>query len=351
MPYPSLPSSPTLTYLAEGAANIIYRLTPPPTTPPLSSSSPNYSSTTPPPTEIEPPLPTPHQPAHLFRLRKDLPTTTPIPAAQTHYESLISPHFAASNLVAQTLVALPPGLVRSCNDALRAMEAVGARDVRRRGLWLDEGAGVGLLVEDMTAEGWLGEGGVVCLEVKPKWLAQSPGAPRGARRCRTCALGAMRRGEEGVRGRGWCPLGLVAGERGLVERAVEGVVADSGEGAPRVGERVRGRIVDFLMEDGLLGRLRDLQLRFDPKGVMEGDVEGEAFRMAMTLRDCTLFLRIPSSGAGAVEAKLGDMDLKSAAKADYWRRLEERLIKEDWYAVEEWDGEAEETVCLLGRKA
>ncbi|MCJ1431981.1 hypothetical protein MMC27_001337 [Xylographa pallens] len=105
------------------------------------------------------------------------------------------------------------------------------------------------------------------------------------------------------------------------------------------------------MEDGLLGRLRELQVRFDPSGAVEGDVEGAEFRLAMTLRDCTLYLRVPSSGGGAVEAKLGDMDLKSAAKAGYWRQVEERLVREDWYAAEERDGKAVETVCVLGRRA
>ena len=225
------------------------------------------------------------------------------------------------------------------------------RDARRRGVWLDESTRWGLLVDNMTAEGWLGDGDVVCLEFKPKWLAQSPSAPKGARRCRTCALEAMRSGEKGVLGKGWCPLGLVAGERAVVERTVAGVVVDSVKGDRNVGEGVQGRVVDFLMEDGLLGRLRELQVRFDPRGAVDGDVEGEEFRLAMTLRDCTLYMRIPSSGSGMVEAKLGDLDLKSVAKAGYWRQLEERLVREDWYAVEERDGEAVETVCLLGRSA
>ncbi|MCJ1377683.1 Inositol-pentakisphosphate 2-kinase [Xylographa soralifera] len=358
MPLPSLPPSTHLIFLAEGAANIVYRISLPPTTPPL-SASPSWGNSTPPPSEIEFPTLSPPSPPHLhqqlLRLRKALPTTTPILSAQAHHDTLLKPHFAASDLVAQTPVALPPGLVRSCNGALRAMEAAGRRDVRRTGVWLDEGAEVGLLVEDMTAEGWAGEGAVLCLEFKPKWLAQSLGAPRGARRCRSCALGAMRSGEEGGEGRAWCPLGLVARERGVVERAVAGVVAGCGEGGQSVGEGVRGRVVDFLMGGGLLGRLRDLQVRFDARGSGEGDGEGdgegEEFRLAMTLRDCTLYLRIPSSEGGVVEAKLGDMDLKSAAKARYWRELEERLVREDWYAVRGPGGNAVETVCLLSVKA
>ncbi|MCJ1390070.1 Inositol-pentakisphosphate 2-kinase [Xylographa bjoerkii] len=361
MALPSLPPSTRLTFLAEGAANIVYRISSAPATPPLEAATPFYSSSTPPPSEIESPSelesptsspPTPpsrlHQHHQLLRLRKDLPTSTPILAAQAHYETLTKRYFAASELVSQTPVALPPGLVSACNVSLRGVEAAGARDERRRGVWLDERAEVGLLVEDMTAAGWTGEGSVVCLEFKPKWLAQSAGAPRGARRCRTCALGAMRGAREGREGRGWCPLGLVAGQRELVERAVAGVCADDGE---RLADGVRGRVVDFLMADGLLRKLRELQVRFDPRGCAEGDVEREEFRMAMTLRDCTLFLRIPNREEGVVEAKLGDMDLKSWAKAGYWRQLEERLIREDWYAAKAGDGEAVETVCLLGRAA
>ncbi|MCJ1296406.1 Inositol-pentakisphosphate 2-kinase [Xylographa carneopallida] len=338
---PSLPPSTHLTFLAEGAANIVYRIHPQPSTPPLSSSSPFYSDLTPPPSEIEfPILPSPPSPPplhhQLLRLRKALSTTTPIPTAQTHYDTLLKPLFAASQLVAQTPVALPPGLVPSCNSALRASEAAGTRDARRRGVWLDERAELGLLVEDMTAEGWAGTGDVRCLEVKPKWLAQSPGAPAGARRCRSCALEVMRMGE----GRAWCPLGLVAGKRGVVERTIGSMFWEGGEGMQK-------RVVDFLMEDGLLRRVRDLQVRFDPRGPVEGDGVAEEFRLAMTLRDCTLYLRMPSHGEGMLEAKLGDLDLKSAAKAGYWRELEDRLVREDWYAVGERDGEAMDSVCLL----
>ncbi|MCJ1405900.1 Inositol-pentakisphosphate 2-kinase [Xylographa trunciseda] len=351
MALPSLPPSTHLTFLAEGAANIVYRISLPPSTPPLSVITPSYSASTPPPSEIEFPILSapasstpPHLQHQLLRLRKALSTATSILAAHAHHAALIEPHFAAANLVAQTPVALPPGLVSRCNAALRAMEAAGERAARRSGVWLDERVDVGLLVEDMTAEGWTGAGSVWCLEVKPKWLAQSPGAPRGARRCRTCAMGAMRRGQGGGEARAWCPLGLVARERELVEGSVTGAFTDCGEG-------VRGRVVDFLMRDGMLKKLRDLQVRFDPKGSVDGDVEGEEFRVAMTLRDCTLFLRVPSGEGGDVEAKLGDMDLKSGAKAGYWRELEERLVREDWYAVEERDGAAVETICLLSRRS
>ena len=41
--------------------------------------------------------------------------------------------------------------------------------------------------------------------------------------------------------------------------------------------------------------------------------------------------KVSHSGVSGVEARLGDLDLKSPAKAEYWKNLEARLINEGWY--------------------
>jgi len=60
----------------------------------------------------------------------------------------------------------------------------------------------------------------------------------------------------------------------------------------------------------------------------------------MTLRDCTVFLRFPS------EARLGDLDVKSPDKENYWNETEQDLINRGFYhGIEEerWPNE-----CALG---
>ena len=52
---------------------------------------------------------------------------------------------------------------------------------------------------------------------------------------------------------------------------------------------------------------------------------------------------------GTVEARLGDLDLKTSGgkKAEYWRSLERRLIDEGWYSATEKDKSAGENFCQL----
>lgn len=51
-------------------------------------------------------------------------------------------------------------------------------------------------------------------------------------------------------------------------------------------------------------------------------------------------LQIPRSCSGAIEARLGDLDLKSGRgeKGEYWRGTERRLIEEGWYMGTEAGG-------------
>ena len=131
--------------------------------------------------------------------------------------------------------------------------------------------------------------GVVAVEFKPKWLAQSPTAPKGARRCRTCALRALRKlqGQDAVEeGGGLCPLVLVQGDEREIRRLVERVL-DCG-----LSERVRERMVDWVLKSELMRRLRDVQVEMDPKGVLVEGKGGKELGTAMSLRDATLFLKV-----------------------------------------------------------
>jgi inositol-pentakisphosphate 2-kinase len=65
-------------------------------------------------------------------------------------------------------------------------------------------------------------------------------------------------------------------------------------------------------------------------------------RLAMTLRDCSLFVVVPLRD-GEVTSKLADLDFKSAEKIDDWRDKEAALVDEGWYTK---SPEAH-AVCLL----
>jgi len=90
-------------------------------------------------------------------------------------------------------------------------------------------------------------------------------------------------------------------------------------------------------------------MALDSIGILQASTKDEIMNVcrAMTLRDCTLFLRRSNKG---IEARLGDLDLKQPGKAARWRLIEEGLIEEGWYANTEADGCFKpEAICALAR--
>ena len=191
------------------------------------------------------------------------------------------------------------------------------------------------------------------LEFKPKWLIQSPTAPEGSTWCRTCALHALRSRPkqqlnhgveklEGTAGAGagvtpfYCPLKLVSTHNKDVEEAVNGIVATQlaikGTEDGAISPAARTRVVHELYQNELLLWLMELQREYDTRGVLKGDVD-EKVLVAMAIRDCTFYLKVPKDPALPVEARLGDLDLKPASqeKVRYWRETELELIEAGWY--------------------
>ena len=229
--------------------------------------------------------------------------------------------------------------------------------------------------------------GQVAFEFKPKWLAPSPRAPPSAVRCRNCAQEAWKvihRPLADARPHAhpddrrpprppFCPLDLVKcrGDDAALDAALDALLAcvvgttDTQRAAFRV----------WLRANHLVPLLYDLQARMDGKRTHEAAGVGGAFRtsngapdlaaessasennrseaqrtgnlaLAMTLRDCSCFVRI--SAAGQVEAKLADLDMKNSdAKAMKWEEQETRLVAEGYYSAQENPQQA--TNCLLER--
>lgn len=210
------------------------------------------------------------------------------------------------------------------------------------------------------------------LQFKPKWLAQSPSAPKDARRCRQCAVLARKaalarvKSQAGGKGEveeGWCPLDLLSRDEEVLRKVAGAILG------PSVLERTKSQFVSWIRTTSLLTKLKDVQLLMDPNGVLAakpGDENAnEKLRVAMTVRDCSVFVRLPDSspvtgsgsaertrkgeGEGEVEARMGDLDVKSPDKLAYWQETERVLIEEGWYAGTEKGGGGE-NVCSFGRR-
>ena len=329
-----------LIYLAEGAANVVYRLQSLPLDPSTSAdlNFESYGPNTPPPTEIEPLQIDPRLGKKLVRLRKKTSSTTPVVESQAHFENTIRPLFPPDNLVHQTLFRPSEDLLKESNAKLREMEKEGTRPPKRHHVYLAEDEMYGTLVTDMSCS----DDSSKLFEFKPKWLLQSPTAPQESKRCRTCALRAMRRKSRP----GLCPLNLMDTDKIAIALCqVMGLDSEQQENYSSTERHVMSRLRDFLLKDPLLRCLRQLQMDKDPRGVLSAGVISEDLLAAMTLRDCTLYLKVDQD---SIDARLGDLDLKTGTrKAEYWRGLEKQMIEGGWYTATEEENLMGENLCQL----
>jgi inositol-pentakisphosphate 2-kinase len=182
----------------------------------------------------------------------------------------------------------------------------------------------GMLVEDMRATS--DRPNEVMLEFKTKWLAQSPSAPSDAIRCRNCAI-TLKRTEEGKTG-GMvpaCPLSLRLSNLRPKYRRQHELLLNPPEG-------LYHPLIDWLKNDLILEQLAQLQEKYDPIGPLAASATDPGFPMAMTLRDCTVFLRIDTMAQKVVATKIGDLDEKNIdAKLEYWRQTEKDLVDLGFY--------------------
>ncbi|KAJ4314708.1 Inositol-pentakisphosphate 2-kinase [Neodidymelliopsis sp. IMI 364377] len=217
----------------------------------------------------------------------------------------------------------------------------------------------GILLPDMSTV----VGQNITFEIKPKWLAQSPAAPPDAIRCRTCALQFSR--GKGIPDDYICPLQLSNENLGendgvaQIRRWAANCLAlqlkhdENASSAKGISPEVLiDRVVAYFTSgDGrtLLLHLKKLQATLDSEGILQRHARPRDdfnfvydLRLAMTLRDCSLFVVIPLLD-GNVASKLADLDFKSAEKIDDWRDKEATLVDEGWYTK---DPEMH-NVCLL----
>ncbi|KAJ5414358.1 Inositol-pentakisphosphate 2-kinase [Penicillium cosmopolitanum] len=349
-----LPPGVQLVYLAEGGANVIYRFVPSTShlavkkddSKQLLSSSHDGGGVTVTTLTTIPPI----FRGKLLRLRKQTASNINYKEIAANFNTKIRPLFHADELVDQTLIRLPDDLIPHCNQLLRAEERNGgSRPAKRHGSYLALNEPFGLLITDMTVFNDADPGARLA-EFKPKWLLQSPSAPIGAERCRTCALREMKNREArglGVKeSRSFCPLDLVSERFDDVLRATAFV---RGYDAGNDRDRDRVRLAEILFRNSTLRNLQSRQKTFREVGLL-GPVEGSREdSLDMTLRDCTMFIKIPGNESEPVEIRLGDLDLKTGAggKAQYWRDLERQLIDGGWYCTSSSDSSQKQSECAL----
>lgn len=159
----------------------------------------------------------------LLRLRKDKSFIQATKSQYATFQQEFVPLFRTENLVEQTLITLDEALIRDLNQELQEHENAESRKNLRHGDRLATD-GYGLLMTDMTARQ-----GEFLFEIKPKWLSQSPDAPDGSRRCRTCAL-RLQRSHAAARGAvipkpgGFCPLSLIDDDIQERQRAFKSII-------------------------------------------------------------------------------------------------------------------------------
>ncbi|KAK2625407.1 hypothetical protein QTJ16_004719 [Diplocarpon rosae] len=361
---PSLPENTIIQYIAEGAANIVYRVTvaAPQDADPQVSELEQYGEGTPPPSELDTDQRTSGDFSFienkLLRLRKNLATTLPCAVAQEAWARLILPLFPSHQLVMQSLVEVRTGnIVSRLNQSLEQWEhstalmkgldqSGSARPLRRRGVYLADDDH-GLLVTNMSP----GLSGEEIVQFKPKWLAQSPSAPAAAKRCRTCAHVA-RKNAAAMRlhrplERSFCPLDLLSPNYTDIYACAKAILP------PEPLAANVERFARWIKGTTLLQRLRDCQLAMDPRGTLDPDLSNEKLLVAMTLRDCTIFVKFLAAvdPGEDIEARIGDLDVKSPQKAAYWRETEMPLIAEGWYTGLESSDCRQPLTCSLSRRS
>ncbi|KAF1816263.1 hypothetical protein P152DRAFT_470301 [Eremomyces bilateralis CBS 781.70] len=286
-------------------------------------------------------------------------------AAEDYLEDVIAPSLGGHEwLIPSRKIRVHPRVISACNKELILHQALGNRPDSREHSILEESELFGLLMEDMSGI----RGSSFTIQFKPKWLSHSPNASKSARRCRTCALRAMR-GTEGM-----APVGEVQCPRNLVgdhpdNSRLEILQTLRANGIPCAESKLRERLPDVLQDlteyfysgkgRTILDKLAALQEQLDPLGIVKlraqpGGMSSQQLKdlqLAMTFRDCSVYVRYHwDKGLEGIETRVGDLDPKvGESKLDEWHDIEMGLIQGGWYdGIEELSqGQAQDTKCSL----
>lgn len=250
-------------------------------------------------------------------------------------------------------------LIDPINDYLRAIDH--QRDLKFRGTFI-EPSEWGFLVEDMQPHGNNCDPShpfefsypdlsltisdpetTILVEFKPKWLSQSPNAPKNAIRCRQCAKELYSYIVDPQVGK---PVPTKAKPCPLMIRNDASNPAFTDSVCRRVPstDKRRKRLnstLDVLRSEPAFKTLRLAQEANDHVGPLKADKKDAQFALAMTLRDCTCFAQVLTAPTQQQDSfkplkiRFGDFDMKMPEfKLTYWRTIEEQLIKGGFYTAD-----------------
>ena len=268
-----------LKYFAEGAAYIVYQIGQPRTRLPFEDKDFEPSSR-----KDGQPTIDPRIKGKLLRLRKQTPSSVPVKESHKFFKRKIEPLFPRGMLLEQELCELSPDLLKHYNKELKRDEKQQyLRNKGRAGTYLAEDEPNGTLITSMLYD----DQHASC-DFKPKWLIQSPSAPEGSKRCRTRAMQAKHKKLNDFHA--FCPLALTSNDGGLLKTHLMGALIKM-RGSPISMFDQVSYAIPFLQGSPMLHRLKELQGAYDNEGPLSADLSSEKYRLAMTLRDCTMFMK------------------------------------------------------------
>jgi inositol-pentakisphosphate 2-kinase len=255
---------------------------------------------------------------------------------QKFFQSVIQPVLGEHTVRQELVILYNTDIIAQVNKFLRSNEHL--RKDKFKGTYVGQ-SDWGLLVEDMRPQE---HNSCLFFEFKPKWLLQSPSAPKGAIRCRQCAMELYHL------------VTKPAAQKCLPKDKPCPLALSNEHAHPRVNSPLRvawevpTQQFDEPIQEALrraanhpvISELRKLQAQLDQTGPLKFSTDNADFTLAMTLRDCTCFVQIGDAQSDASpdpepRIRLSDFDWKDPGlKAERWRRAEEQLINGGFYTAD-----------------
>ncbi|KAG5952647.1 hypothetical protein E4U57_005916 [Claviceps arundinis] len=250
---------------------------------------------------------------------------------QQYLQTAIRP-ILGEHVVHQELVMLhETNIVQELNNLLRDINHT--RRDKFKGTYVGESEW-GFLIEDMRPQAL---DTCILVEFKPKWLSQSPSAPKDAIRCRQCAmelrnlikdLSINKTHPE----RKPCPLALLSpdGPRPVCSpfRMAPHLADDDAD------HDFYEKILRRIASSDAIRDLKKQQDIHDKVGPLHASRSDPFFPLAMTLRDCTCFAQIDKRSQ-SVRIRFGDFDWKDPlVKFERWAGVEAELVNGGFYTSE-----------------
>ncbi|KAM5351440.1 hypothetical protein ACJ41O_004163 [Fusarium nematophilum] len=254
---------------------------------------------------------------------------------QEFYSKQITPFLKTHAIKQQLVVLRHSNVISQLNAYLRTVDH--ERKEKFRGSFISE-SNWGLLVEDMRVSDPTNH---ILVEFKPKWLSQSPSAPRNAIRCRQCAMELFNFLRDPSPSRQSpelkpCPLTLNNPD-------APSVISSPFRFAPKLACMSDNKLVRELLaktaNHQVIRDLRWLQNFADSNGPLGAQKHDPMFSLAMTVRDCTCFVQM-NLGPNVppeqrLRLRLGDFDLKDTeVKFNRWCQAESDLIDSACYTAD-----------------